>query len=296
MVLVPRKHHDLAIPRSHIEIDVMRESVVVSIGEAGQRREREYAHPVVHIHHRRGGGLEGGRRGIEGLPERHQARVIILVAIILDEVVQAVTILGGAKAADFRIPHDAVSVLFALRISVDRRSRVVNQFLFVERPVVPVRELLLEISRAEAGHSQLGAPVAFGGPRSLKIDDVVEGRGNAPGPSRDDLVKHFVDAGRDCVLEPARAIAPGHIEGAIDDDGLLRSAKRGVRTEADVPASACALPSVGSRPQANARVVPDIAIVVDHRARPAVVRDAVDGGVQLIGVRRRHEEPHLVLH
>ena len=77
VVLVPGEKHHFLIRRADVELDVMRQAIIVGVGEAGQGGEGENAHPVVHVHDSGGGGIEGIGWGIHGGAEGLQTGVIV---------------------------------------------------------------------------------------------------------------------------------------------------------------------------------------------------------------------------
>ena len=296
MVLIPGKEHGLVIGGPDVDLGVVGETVVVGVGESNQRREREDPHPVVGVHRGEGLRIEAFRRGIERGAQRHEARVVVNIGIGLHEIVPPPSFLGGPKAADFRVENRVVGILQALDISIHRGRGIVDQLLLKEHAIGSGGKLFLQISRVEAGHLKLRAPVALRGARCLEKDHIVIGGGNVARTVGDGLVEHFIHGRAERSFNPSGAVSLGHVEGSINDHARLHATEKMIRRKLNVPSGAIALASKRCRPQANGGIIPDFTVIINHRAWPAEIGNAVRRIVQFIRIRSIHQEAHFIAH
>ena len=283
-VVIPRqKEHAPVAALVELEVVPCAAAAGVVVADAGEAERGERAQPLVHIH---GVGQVRcvGRAGlIEDVPQVHDARVVVVVAVVADEEIPAAAFLHGAGGGDV----DGVDVVGlgnfeTLRRAAFRGRRVVDEFVFEGGEVRAVGPLAIEIAVVELRHRERAA-AGVAAARGDEIDHVIVHRRNAAGAIEEVPVPLLALA----VAAAGRAAA---VAAAVEVHGEHFAAERlhgiELRDEAEAHiGEASALAAL----QPEARVVEDFALFINDRRRQRVVAHYVGGEVQEVCVRLRHQ-------
>ena len=192
VIHVPRQQHHAAIAGAREELDVVREILVVGVGEAGERVERERARPAFEIERGVARGVEAGVRSAERSGHRDDAGEVVARRVVLHEVVETIRLLVRAHRRDVHGEEGRVGVFETLRVPVHGGRRVVDDLLLEERAVAAIRREIIERGIAVAAQAELRAAALVVG--RLDVAHVVEFRWDAARALGDALEKQLVHA------------------------------------------------------------------------------------------------------